>query len=505
MQHALTAAQMKALEDEAVASGAVTLDELMERAGRALAAEVMLRAPSGAVAIVCGPGNNGGDGWVAARQLLEAGRGVRVSSLVAPETLGPPAAGAAQDAIAAGVPFEVAEGRSAGLLPEDAAVIVDALFGFGFHGGMVGPAADIAEAINAATAPVISADMPSGVDADTGACDPSAVRADVTVTFTSLKRGLLLYPGAGLAGEVVVADIGIRDVGGQPEVLEAPELADIKRVLPWPRPEDHKGARGRVAVVAGSAAYSGAAVLAATGALRLGAGYVYAVVPEPIADVVRTVLPATIVRAVPATHEGSIARVDAVLSAVADADALVVGPGLTTVPSIGEIVHALLRDVTAPIVLDADALNVLAGDASSLDAAHGPLVITPHPGEAARLLDCDITAVLADRPQAAQRLSSAERTCVLKGPGTVVAGKGRLGIVRAGNAGLARAGSGDVLAGMVGTLLAQGMLPYEAALSAAHLHGRAAEFGTAALTETCFTASDITGFLPNAVREVASG
>lgn len=504
MEHALTAGQMRALEDAAVAGGAVTLGELMECAGAALAAEVMRRTPSGDIAIACGPGNNGGDGWVAARLLLENGRGVRVVSLVAPESLAPTAVGAAERAIAAGVPFQVgSEGVSDAL--RGAAVVIDALFGFGFHGGMGKAATSIANAINSASAPVISADMPSGVDADTGAADVASVRADVTVTFTALKRGALLHPGAGHAGEVVVADIGLPLTGGQAGTIEVPGVADIRRILPWPRPEDHKGARGRVAIVAGSAMYSGAAVLAVSGALRLGAGYVYAVVPEPVADVIRTTLPAAIVRSVPATHDGSMARVDAVLTAVADADALVVGPGLTSAPSIREIVHALIRDVTIPTVFDADALNVLSGDPSPLDAARAPVVITPHPGEAARLLGCDSSTVMADRPLAAQQLSSSTSTCLLKGPGTVVAGGGRLAVVRAGNAGLARAGSGDVLAGMIGTLLAQGIGAYEAALSAAHLHGRAAEFGTAALTQTCFTASDIVGFLPDAVREVASG
>jgi len=502
MQYALTAGQTRALEDDAVARGTATLGELMERAGAALAAEVMRREPSGDVVIACGSGNNGGDGWVAARLLLGEGRHVRVLSLAKPESLGPPAVGAAEAAIAAGVLFEALAAAPDPVL--DGAVIVDALFGFGFHGPMGEQAGAVSAAINAADALVISADMPSGVDADTGAADARAVRADVTVTFTALKRGLLVHPGAEYAGEIVVANIGLATPGG-PHALEVPGLDDFRRMLPWPRPGDHKGARGRVAIVSGSAMYSGAAVLAVSGALRLGAGYVFAVVPEPIAGVIRTTLPGAIVRAVPATHDGAMARVDAVLTAVADADALVVGPGLTTAPSIGEIVRAIVRDVTVPTVFDADALNCLGGDPSSLDAAEAPVVITPHPGEAARLLGSDVASVLADRPAAAQRLEGEGRVCLLKGPGSLVAGAGRLGVVRAGSAGLARAGSGDVLAGMIGTLLAQRVPPYEAALLAAHLHGRAAAFGAEALTETCFSASDITGFLPAAVREVASG
>lgn len=502
MQYALTAGQMRALEDTAVAGGAATLEELMQRAGAAVAAEVMRRMPDGDVVALCGPGNNGGDGWVAARVLHDSGRRVRVLSVADPGSLAPPAAAAARAALDAGVSFVTGDARTGALA--GASAIIDALYGFGFHGVMDAQSAAISAEVATAGALVVSADIPSGVDADTGAADAAAIRADVTVTFGAYKRGVVLHPGAAHAGEVVVADIGLAAPDGA-DALEVPGLDDFRRTLPWPRPDDHKGARGRVAIVAGSAMYSGAAVLAVSGALRMGAGYVYAVVPEPIADVVRTTSPSAIVRAVPATHDGSMARVDAVLTAVADADALVVGPGLTMAPSVGEIVRALLRDAAVPIVLDADALNVLGGGTSSLGIARGPLVLTPHPGEAALLLGCEVASVLTDRPAAVVRLAGERHTCLLKGPGTLVAGDGRLGVVRAGSAGLARAGSGDVLSGMLGTLLAQRVPPYEAALLAAHLHGRAGALGAAALTETCFTASDITGFLPDAVREVASG
>ncbi len=504
MQYALTAPQMRAIEERAVAEGIATLGELMGRAGAALASETLRRVPEGDVLVVCGPGNNGGDGWVAARMLQAAGRGVRVLSLVGIEALASPAAEAAGAALAAGVPWAFAGTAAVSL--EGVAAIVDAMFGFGFRGAMGEPAAAVVAAIADSGAFVLSADVPSGVDADTGAVAGPAVRADVTVTFTAYKRGLLLYPGAEHAGSIVVADIGIPSRMVEAEGgLEVPRPSDFRPIFPWPGPGDHKGARGRVAVVAGSAMYSGAAVLAVSGALRMGAGYVYAVVPEPMADVVRTTLPSAIVRAVPAALDGSMARVDAVLTAVADADAIVVGPGLTTSPSVGEIVRALVRDATAPLVLDADALNVLGGDLASLDAARVPLVITPHPGEAARLLGCDIGEVVADRPGAAARLAGESRVSLLKGARTLVAGADRMAVVLAGNAGLARAGSGDVLTGMIGTLLAQRVAPFDAAVVAAHLHGRAAEFGTARLTETCFTSVDIVGFLPGAVREVRSG
>jgi NAD(P)H-hydrate epimerase len=508
MRFAITADRMRAAENEAVSRGATTIRELMERAGGVLAAEVTRRWPDGRVVVVCGPGNNGGDGWVSARLLAAQGRHVAVLALRGPEELAAEARQAAEAAVAAGVRWGPIEGHDDQILRglPGAAVIIDAIFGFGFAGPPREPYAEVMEAINRASRPVISADVPSGVDSDTGAVRGRAVRADVTVTFSALKPGLLIYPGAACAGEVVVAGIGVPpSVLGGPGDLEVLDIGDLHRLMPRVRPEDHKGSRGRVAVVAGSLAYSGAAVLSAMGALRLGAGYIFAVVPDVIGDVVRGALPNVIVRAVPASADGSIASADAVLGAVTDADAIVVGPGLTTGAGPSAAVRALVAEGLWPLVLDADGLNVFAGDPRPLLERRAPLLITPHPGEAARLLSADVAVVEEDRLGAAASLSGAGCVCLLKGPHTIVAGHERPGIVLAGCGALARAGSGDVLAGMAGTLMAQGLPAYEAGMLAAHLHGRAGEIGAAALTGTCFTSADITTFLPEAVRELLGG
>jgi NAD(P)H-hydrate epimerase len=504
MERALTSGQMRAVEDAAVAHGVATLGGLMERAGAALAAEVERRAPGGRVVVVAGPGNNGGDGWVAARVLVEGGRDVRVLTLRTPEELAGDAGHAAERAVAAGVPWTVPDAMAEEL--EGASAVIDAIFGFGFRGTPEEPYAAAIAAIDACDAPVIAADVPSGVDADTGAVVGAVVRADATVTFSAYKPGLLLYPGAACAGEITVVDIGIpAEMTAVAGSMEVPMVADLAPLLPWPKPEDHKGTRGRVAIVAGSAAFSGAALLAVSGALRMGAGYVYAVVPEPMAGAVRVALPGAIVRALAAARDGSFAAAADVLAAVADADAVVAGPGITTSAGAAGAVRALVERIPVPLVLDADGLNAFAGEAERLFARMSPLVITPHPGEAARLLGCTAADIGADRPAAAMRLANEARVCLLKGPRTLVAGGGRMSVVRAGNAGLAHAGSGDVLAGMLGTLLAQGVPPFDGAVLAAHLHGRAADFGTAVLTETCFGAADITAFLPEAVRELAGG
>jgi len=530
MRHALSADAMRAAETEAVGSGYSTLAALMERAGAAVASEVTSRVPAGPVLVACGPGNNGGDGWVAARLLAEVGRAVRVVAVRPPDELSEPAREAAQRAVATGVPWSfasdlpAADSLVAGTRDPlgEVAGAVDAIFGFGFRGPARGAAAGligVLEALRAAGATVVAVDLPSGVCSDTGTAEGPAVRATVTVTFSALKPGLLIEPGRSHAGDVVVADLGLpAELVRAHATVDIPGCLDIRRLLPVSRPDDHKGSRGRVAVVAGSRAYGGAAVLAAQGALRMGAGYVYVVTPASAADAVRVALPNVIVRALAADTDGALADPAEVMEALVDVDAVVAGPGLTIAPAVDTLVRRLLRELPVPLLLDADALNVLAGDLEVVGDRIARLVLTPHPGEAARLLGTDVARVQSDRLAAASALAAvvtrADVACVLKGPGTIVApgcgaGERRAGprpaIICAGNAGLARAGSGDVLAGMIGTLLARGLASSDAASLGVYLHGRAAEIGTARLTEMCFTSTDIVGFLTDAVREVSAG
>lgn len=499
MRYALTSEQMRAAET----SAGIPLDVLMERAGSALASEVQRAYPSGRVTVVCGPGNNGGDGWVAARMLTEAGRDVDLLALRDPDAL----AGEAHEAAAAASGIvawqHVADIATLERALEDSSVVVDAVFGIGLHGRVREPYDAVIDAIVSSGVPVVSADVPSGVDSDTGAAVDPAVRASVTVTFSALKPGLLMEPGRSLAGRVVVAEIGVSI--DPAHAVEVPGRCDLRGLMPWPGPGDHKGSRGTVAIVAGSAAYPGAAVLAAAGALRMGAGYVRVVTPSPAAGVVRTAWPNAIVRPVSADGDGAVASAEEVLEAVSGADAVVAGPGLTTDGGSAAMVRALVAANEGPLLLDADALNVLAGDADVLRRRVAPTVITPHPGEAARLLGSDASAVNRDRLQAASSLSGDALVCLLKGPGTLIAGAGRSAIVGAGGPGLARAGTGDVLAGMVGTLLGQGVEVFHAAMLGAYIHGRAGVCGAEDLTETCLTASDLPGYIPLAVRELLGG
>jgi NAD(P)H-hydrate epimerase len=515
MRYALTAEQVRDREMAAVDSGATSMKVLMERAGGALAAEVARRAPTGEIVVVTGKGNNGGDGWVAARALAEAGRAVRVLACAPPDELTGPAAQAAHTAARAGVAWAAAfDGDALLKALEGAAVVVDAVFGIGFAGTAREPYASAIAAMVAARDAgvlVVAADVPSGIDADTGAAQGPAVRASVTVTFSALKPGLLLHPGAAHAGKIAIADVELPVAQVPAGALEVWDPQDYRALLPATEPDAHKGSRGRVLVVAGSHRFAGAAVLAAAGAARMGAGYVIAAVPSPVVSVVQSALPHVVVADIGADDGGGFgpSAAAAVRRLAPHAAAVIVGPGIGLGEGAVALVSELIDGVEVPLVLDADALNALGTEWSrALKAREGrgaTTIVTPHPGEAARLLGIKPGDVQANRPAAARCLVGARRVCVLKGARTIVAGARRAAVTRAGNPGMATAGTGDVLAGMLGTLLAQGLEPYEAGVLGAYLHGRAGDLAAADLTETCLVAGDLPTYLPAAVRELTGG
>ncbi|MDO8964686.1 MAG: NAD(P)H-hydrate dehydratase [Coriobacteriia bacterium] len=504
MRYVLTGEQMREAEAEAVAAGHA-LGDLMERAGAALAAEAAVRVPEGRIVIAAGHGNNGGDGWVAGRYLVRAGREVLVVALRDIADLPVPADAAARAAIEAGVPYRVASSDADLVLAfADAAMIVDALLGIGSRGEPRPPYADAIAAINDAGAVVMAADLPSGVDADTGGVPGIAVVASATVTFSALKPGLLLQPGASCAGEIVVADIGLPPAapapGGSLEAWGWEEYADL---LPLPGPLVHKHSRGSVLIVGGAPGMTGAVCLAADGALRCGAGHVTVAVPAPSLGVVEVKLTAPVKLAIPAGPDGDLSRsaADAILAAADRCDAVVIGPGLGRSASTAEAVMELLERLTLPVVLDADALWALGENGLDAVGRRGaPTVLTPHAGEAGRLLGLEGDAIDADRPSAVRALAACGAVAVLKGPATLIAGSGRVVVNPTGGPSLATLGTGDVLAGMIGALLAQGLPPLEACALAAYLHGAAGDAAASDLTPVCCTAEDVVAYLPEAVR-----
>jgi hydroxyethylthiazole kinase-like uncharacterized protein yjeF len=445
---------------------------------------------------------------VAGRDLSAAGRSVEVLSIVDPATLAEPAASAARSAIGAGVVWHQVTS-----IPEfaralaEASLVIDAVFGFGFKPPANEQYAAVLVEIAAARTPVLSVDVPSGVDADTGAADVSAVRAAVTVTFSAPKVGVLLHPGSEHAGEVYVADIGVGNEHLQAlATVSALSRDDFTKLLPQPRTQDHKNTRGRVLVVAGSPGMTGAAALAASGALRMGAGFVRLGVPASLLAVMEVKLTSVVVHPLAETPKGTLAAgsADRILDMADGCDAVVLGPGLSPAVPTAKVVRRLVREVAVPLVVDADALGALGGAAErTLSARTAPTVLTPHAGELGRLLGISAAEVQSDRLTHGSRLASDRVAVVLKGDHTIVSGEGRQHITMAGNPGMATAGTGDVLAGMIGALLAQGLSPLQAGALGAYVHGRAGDFAAFELTEICTTAEDVLSHLPDAVRELA--
>lgn len=480
----LTVDEMFRADRAAKASG-VSGVELMEAAGEAVAAAIGDRWTRRDVLVLCGPGNNGGDGFVVARLLKEDGWPVRLALLGKRDRL-------SGEAKANADRWDGAVERLDVLLLEGAGLVVDALFGAGLTRPLDGSAREMVEAVVASGVPCVAVDMPSGVDGDTGAVLGAAPRASVTVTFFRAKPGHYLYPGRDLCGELVIADIGIpedvlTEVGPSQGVNE-PDL--WLPDFPWPRWDRHKYARGH-ALVAGGGETTGAARLAAHAARRAGAGVVTVLTPPEAAHIYRTTLTGELVAVVDddAAFAGRVAdpRVDAVL----------IGPGHGVVRMTRDRVLAVLA-AGRPVVLDADALTVFAEHPSALFAEiRGECLMTPHEGEFGRLFpDIDGTGGKIERARrAAARAGS---VVLLKGPDTIVAAPDGRAVVNA-NAppDLATAGSGDVLAGFAVSLLAQGMAPFEAACCAAWLHGEAASIHGPGLV-----AEDISDHLPPVLRRL---
>ncbi|MBI4279755.1 MAG: NAD(P)H-hydrate dehydratase [Armatimonadetes bacterium] len=504
-----SAAQMAALDRRAIEEFGIPGLDLMERAGIAVArlANVMRAgARRGPVIVLAGKGNNGGDGFVAARHLNAGGIETAVWLLGRPEEVKGDARAMLDRMAGAGIALHVVEDAS-DLRDRfaSAVLIVDALFGTGFRGPARGAAAQAIEAANAAGPPILAVDVPSGVDADTGQVEGPCVRAAATVTMALPKVGLLIYPGAEHAGRVYVSDIGF-----PPAVLDDPAVQTflvtpdtVRGALPARRPDSHKGHYGRVLVVAGSVGFAGAAALCALGALRMGAGLVHVAVPEPIYSVAASRVPEAMVHPLP-WRDGALApeAADALRVLLAGADAVAAGPGLGTTAGVVGALRSVLDGTAVPIVLDADALNILATHPDLRAGVRGPLIVTPHPGEMARLLGRDVRAVQRDRLAAVREAARAlDAVSVLKGARTVVAApSGGAWIVPTGNPGMATGGMGDALTGAVAALLGQRLAPAAAAAVGAYLHGLAGDMLQGEIGPAGLLASEVADRLPGALR-----
>ncbi len=508
----LTGGEMEEVERRAVGATGVSLSELMERAGAAVARTAMRIAKQGPIVIVSGKGNNGGDGIVAARLLAEAGAQVRLLLLARPDELSAESSVALarlEEVDTAPEPTFLLSAGDLSKLEEslsEAALVIDCLFGFNLRGAIRGLGADAVRAINAATKPVLSVDVPSGVEADSGRVSGDAVRATRTLTFSAPKVGLVIPPGAELAGTVDVANVGIpSDLIESTGAIELTDAACVASLLPGRRLDVHKKSVGRVLVVAGSVGMTGAACLAAQGALRAGAGTVSVAVPRSLNEIFEQKLTEIMTIPMPETMSRSLLAeaAEPILELCATFDAVVIGPGLSLDDSTVELARSLVARVPLPIVVDADALNALVNGTEILKARTADAVITPHSGELARLLQTTSQEIQANRLAYAKR-SAREWgvVTVLKGAATVVSDGRTLTVNPTGNPGLATAGTGDVLAGMIGSLIAQGVTPSDAAIAGAYLHGLAGDLAARKLTERCVIATDVISFLPKAFGRV---
>jgi NAD(P)H-hydrate epimerase len=514
------AKQMRRIDSWAIEQGVPSL-QLMERAGEGVAAAVERVCPDGLVAVLCGKGNNGGDGLVIARLLRERGRDVSVIALAHEHEISGDALqnllrlrGERPLALLVGegegewvgdpTSFRLHPGAKRAL--QGASVIVDAMLGTGFEGAPRGGAAVAIEAISASHAPVISVDVPSGVDASSGCVEGDAVKASLTVTFNSAKPGLWVHPGKTHTGQVEVIDIGIPR-GAPAEAGVGLIDAAVLHELPRRTAHSTKFSSGHVLVVGGSRGLSGAPRMTAEGAMRAGAGYVTACVPASLQPVLASgASPELMTRALPEQDGALTAQaLDQVLEAATGrGGSLALGIGLGREQAAQELARELALRAPLPLVLDADGLNAHAGRLSSLAKRRHATVLTPHAGELGRLLGLDSAQIQARRLQHVRAAAeAAQAIVVLKGDDTLVAGPGGLVAVSRGDSpALASAGTGDVLCGAIAALLAQGLEPFIAASAGVLLHAIAGRIAAIEVgSPEGVIASDVIAALPRAWTE----
>jgi NAD(P)H-hydrate epimerase len=491
---------------------------LMENAGRGAAeciqaalADFGLPRRGVRVAIVCGKGGNGGDGFVVARWLKQAGHRVEVFLLARPEEVRGDPAVKLREMERRGIRALVVEDAAtlARALPS-AQLVVDALLGTGARGAPAPLIARSIEHVNGCGRPVVALDLPSGLPADGGPPEGPAIRAALTATFAGLKRTLVGGPGVALAGRVVVVDIGVPAAeiarGVATFLIEA---LDVARHFPERARDGHKGSYGHLLVVAGSVGKTGAAALASRGAMRAGVGLVTVATPACVQPVVASLLLEAMSEPLPDTPAGTIAlKARERLGELAERrDAVALGPGLGLDEDTQAVARSLVFECDRPMTVDADALTALAGHLDRLRGAPAARCLTPHPGEMARMLGATVADVQRDRIATARQFATAwEVYAALKGATTVVGlPDGMVLLNPTGNPGMASGGTGDVLTGVLGAFLARGLEPAAAVPAAVYLHGLAGDVAAERVGQESLVAGDLIEALPEAFRRVGAG
>lgn len=503
---------MRNLDAVAINDFGVPSLELMENAGR-LTVEAMVDCYGDlggrTVSILVGPGNNGGDGLVMARRLCRLGALVELFFLVAPERISGDAA--INLALLQGLPIsqhflmEVADLEKAAAIFNKSWAVVDALFGTGLTRPLSGHIAETVKLINRFPGPVISVDMPSGLDADCGQPLGVCVQADMTVTFGLAKVGQHLSPGRKLSGSLKVVDIGIPETAiSQSGIsLEILTPQEIEQWLPPRKATAHKGTMGHLLLVAGSTGKTGAAILSALGGLYSGTGLVSMAIPVDLNSIFEIALWEAMTVPMVNSASGFLSNqdYDSIFQALLSRQAVVLGPGLGMHGETADLVTKLYREVPLPMVVDADGLNLLALKKIDLKDTAARRILTPHPGEMARLTGLSVKDIQKDRQAIAGDFAGrSEQFVILKGAGTIIAAPdGRIKLNTTGNPGMAAGGMGDVLAGLTGGFLAQGLSPWRAACLGAYLHGLAGDLVAAG--QPVYLASELAKAIPAAIQK----
>lgn len=497
----VTVEQMRRIEYITIHERGIPGSVLMDRAGRAVVREAMGRFEPGKVAIVTGKGNNAGDGFVVARELSRLGVTATLLHLSPPGDLSGDALDAwkqvPEDVQRLSAPDPCAFYEQ--LIDHD--LVIDAILGTGLRGSVVEPWSQYIQSINTCRRHVLSVDIPSGLPGDgfsemSRDAAPPCVQATLTVAIGLPKIGMMSNPGIRLTGTVVVDDIGFPDDLLDDDAIKTNllTLEGAARLLPARRPDGHKGVFGRLMILAGSEGMTGAAVLSARAATRSGVGLVYSMYPAPLGGIMESHLVEPVKLPLESTCPWFVRGHSVpVLEATLGMDAVAIGPGIGTRDETGNFLFDIVKGVTSSLVIDADGLNLLVGRSLRLKEREAPCILTPHPGEAARLLHCSVENVENDRLNASRELcASQQAVVVLKGGQTLITTpEGQSYFNPTGNSGLAKGGSGDVLTGLVSGLLAQGIGGVSAACLGVFLHGLAADIALKKMSSRAMLPSDV--------------
>ncbi len=494
----LTVEQRKQLERDSFEYG-LDFTRLIENAGSAAAQFIRttLQVKNKKCVILCGRGDNGGDGLVVARKLWEDGADITVV-LTGGVPKSPHARSMYELIARASIKlFDLAElpVKSLEKIILSADVVVDAIFGTGFSGVIPAFIPEISRYLRHSNATVFALDVPSGINASTGEADEWCIKADYTVSFIALKPGLVTYPAVEFCGKIEVADIGIPAAAMEryPAMMMTVDEQMVRFILPRKHKNSNKGDFGRLLCLCGSDSMPGAAVLSAGAAVRSGVGLCSVAASKYVCSNVAQHYPEVVHNILSESRNDS----DVLLTAGNKSSAMLIGPGLGVNGMLKQKIHSLISSVDIPIIIDADGINMLCGDIDILKEISAPIILTPHPGEMARLIGCSASEVQANRHKIARDFAKEYGvTLVLKGAHTIVASKlGTIFVNLTGNPGLAKGGSGDVLSGVIASFVAQGISPIESAIAGVYIHGAAADIGKQRYSEYAMIPSDVINML----------